>query len=100
MLLAEPNRGYCFRLGLTPDRQRFAALVERTNNRGNPDPKIELRNANNGQLIWTVEADRNVAYGLTISPDGKFVASLEYDAINLRDIETGKLVRTIALAAK
>lgn len=96
-LLEEPRIGYRFRLSLSPDGQRFATSVERENKKGNPDPKIELRDVASGKLIWKVDADRGTPYGLAISPSGKLVACLAYDAVNLFDLDTGKFIRKISL---
>lgn len=68
------------------------------NNKGNPDPKIELRDATDGKLIWRAEADRGTAFGLAISPNGRLVANSTYLGIDLRDAETGRFLRKINVA--
>lgn len=48
------------------------------------------------QLIRTLEGHSAYVYGVTMTPDGKWVVSASFDsAIKIWDIETGELLRTL-----
>ena len=95
-LLDDPRPGYCRSLSLTPDGKRFATGF------GSVTVKVtrhftELRNGSDGKLVWKAEGGVFESYGITISPDGRFVASCEGRDLRLLNAETGATVRTIAV---
>ena len=57
----------------------------------------ELRNVSDGKLVWKAEGGVFESYGITISPDGRFVASCAGRDLRLLNAETGATVRTIAV---
>ena len=68
----------------SPDWQTFAK-------RGNEDKSIELSDLHTGQLKTTFEGYTERATSIAFSPDGKMLASGDFEGvIRLWDIETGK----------
>lgn len=79
-----------------PDGKRFATGF------GSVAVKVtrrftELRNVSDGKLVWKAEGGVFESYGITISPDGRFVASCAGRDLRLLNAETGATVRTIAV---
>ena len=92
-LLDDPRPGDYRSLSLAPDGKRFATGF------GSISVKAkhvtELRSVPDGTLVWKAEGGSFESYGITISPDGKLVASCAHGGVNLWNAETGATVRTI-----
>lgn len=80
--------GRVFAVAFAPDAQRFAA--------GSSDGEkgeVRVYNINDGKFI-KCDGQKGAVYALSISPDGKTVASAGFDGlIRLNEAQTGKLIK-------
>lgn len=64
-----------------------------------PTEAVQVWNASTGALVRTVMTDEVLIGSTTVSPDGKYFALQKADqGVQVREVETGKLVSTIPVA--
>jgi WD40 repeat protein len=95
-------------LAITPDGRQIMSAGQRTVHREQTSLKYVPKNVNlsqvhfwdfaSGQRVSVLNGDEDYGFGYAaLSPDGKTVAIGDFSRLNLRDVASRKLVRTIAL---
>jgi WD40 repeat protein len=92
-LLDDPREDYFQSLAPTPDGKRFVTNGGLTP--GRAIHRVEMRDVADGKPVWTAANPGGAAYGVRVSPDGKFVASCAGTGVRVLDAGTGETVRLI-----
>jgi len=85
-------------VAISPDGSRIAAHVVKSANRKTTSNELLLCNSQTGDVVKTIDLGKDSPRdGLAFLADGKQIAGLTYRGLQLWDIESDELVKTVSL---
>ncbi len=85
------------RVAVSPDGRLIALALQTLGPVGITDLAVGVSRAESGEQVWNLQGHTDIVHGLAFSPDGRLVGAASMDrAVRLWDVETGRLVRTLA----